>query len=732
MRTLAALSLAVGIGLAAALASIVDAILLRPLPVPRPQEIMRVFTASEGQPYGFVSYPDFEDFRKAKPMVAECLIPVAVGEPARMQLALAVTTDYFQVLGVSAAVGRTFVAEDRDVVALAHGSARDIGKDLRVTGKLYRIIGIAPENFGLDRFLHQDFFIPIHSYGDGKILEDRSRRFLTVHVRGKDAAAEIASIAARLEREHPASNRGRSAVVLDELTARLRTDKMTTPLAGLLSALAALILSIACINACGALLMRCEARARETALKIALGAGPGRLLGESLKESGCIATVGCAVGLPFAWVVIEILRRSIVLPTDFGISITARIDGRVMALALVAAAVATLICGIAPGIWKVDVWGLLRVRERQGRARSVLAVIEIALATALVVTGGSLWAGLNAAKNADLGYRTDHIAVMTFDPAQSGFNEMRARAFYRELMDRVRELPGVRGVALAQSVPLGMTGAQRQVRIRDEEEMTVWMNIVTPEYFSRMRIELVAGRGFDDRDGATAIVNEELAKRVGIGQKMRVGGRMVEVVGIVKTAKYMRWDEAPRPFFYLPYAQNYASRMTLHIEADGDILGAVRKLAREIPASDARALREYFDNGAMFGVKIALRIAEVAGGGGLLLALAGLYGVVSSAVARRRREIGIRVALGARSSAVFGMIVRQGMTMAMLGTAAGLVFAQLGSNVLRGFVPGALESQSWACAGAAGLMMVASLVACSVPAITALKLDPAVVLRDAS
>jgi len=731
MRTLAVLSLAAGIGLSAALASIVDAILLRPLPVERPWEISRVFTASEGQPLGFVSYLDFLDFRRAAPMTAECLIPVAVGEPARMQLALAVTPDYFRVLGVGARFGRTFADDDGMVAVLAHGNASDLGKTLRVGAALYTVIGVAPEHFGLDRFLHADFYIPIRSYGDGKILEDRSRRFLTVHTRG-GGAAEIAAIAARLEREHPETNRGRRAVVLDELTARLRMDKMMTPVASLLSVLAMLILGIGCVNACGALLMRGEARARETALKMCLGAGPLRLMGESLRESAGIAVLGCALGLPFAGMVTEALRRSIVLPTDFGISIAARIDARVTLAALIATVFATLLCGVAPScflVWRMDVWAVLKARERsaKGRVRNVLVIIEIAMAAALAATGASLWIGLSAAKHADLGYRTEDISVITFDPGQRGYSEARARGFYRDLMERVKALPEVRGVALAQSVPLGMTGAQKQIRIGDREEMTVWMNIVTPEYFELMHIGFVTGRTFDGRDGV--VVNEELAKRISIGEKMRVGGGMVEVIGIVKTAKYMRWDEAPRPYFYLPYKQNYASRMTLHIESRANVFEAVRKLARDVPASDARALREYFDNGAMFGVKVALRIAGVVGGGGLLLALAGLYGVVSSAVARRRREIGIRVALGARQGQVFAMIVRQGMVIAAVGTFVGLAAALSGSRLLRGLVPGSGESLL-ASLGAAGLVIVASLVACAVPAIRALRVDPAKVLRE--
>jgi predicted permease len=531
-------------------------------------------------------------------------------------------------------------------------------------------------------------------------------------------------------------------VVLDEMTARMRSDHMMTPLAELLAALAALLLAIGCANACGALLMRGESRAREIALKIALGAGPIRLLRESLLESGQIACAGSALALPLAWIVTEALKKSIVLPTDFAISIEARIDGRVMLLALMAAAFATLFCGVMPTLlvaWRMDVWGVLKMRERssKGRARNLLAMVEIALAAALAATGGSLWAGLNTARNADLGYRTEGISVMTFDPGQTGYDETRTRAFYRDLTERVKSLPGVQGAALAQSLPLGMTGAQKQVRFitanflgnslqTDGDETTVWMNIVTPEYFELMHIALVAGRVFDDRDQAVVIVNEELAKRVRVGEKMRVSGRMADVIGVVRTGKYMRWDEAPRPFFYMPYAQNYAPRMTLHVKSAAPVIEDVRRIAGTIPMSDARTLREYFDNGAMFGMKAALRIAGVAGGGGLLLALAGLYGVVSSAAGRRSREIGIRIALGARHSAVFAMILCDGMMIAVVGIGIGLTAGLAGTRLLRGLG----EWSWWAGAGSAGVMIGASLIACAVPAIRALSIEVAQALRD--
>jgi hypothetical protein len=695
MRTLAVLSLALGIGLAVSLASIVDSILLRPLPVARPSEIRRVITVSQGQPFGFVSYPDFEDFRKIAPMTAECLIPVAVGKPPQMKLALAVTADYFEVLGVAPRYGRTFTSDTEMAVILAHGSPSDLGRSLRVAGKLYTVIGIAPENFGLDRFLHQDLFLPIRSYGDSMILQDRARRFLTVHVRGE--GREIPSVAASLEQEHPDTNRGRRAVVLDELSARIRADHMMLPLAELLGALAALILAVAIANACGASMMRAEARSRNTSIRIALGASPRRLFAETLRESAGVSALSCLFAPPLAWMVTEIVRKSVALPTDFGISIAPHIDGRVLSLMLIAASLASLIAPLC---------------MRKPRSRKTLAIIEVALAAALIAAGGSCWIGLNAAKNTDLGYRTDHISVMTFDPAQSGYNELRSRAFYRGVLARARALPGVRQVALAQSVPLGMTGAQKQIRIGDQEEMTVWMNIVTPEYFDLMRMPLISGRTFDNRD--SVIVNQELAKRIGIGEKLRVGGRALEVVGIVKTAKYMRWDEPPRPFFYLPFEQNYVSRMTLHIESAGNVV-----LSSEIPASDVRPLHEYFDNGAVFGIKAALKIALLTGSGGLLLALAGLYSVVSSTVSRRRREIAVRIALGAPHRTVFAMIVHQGMTISLYGTAAGLAVSRV--------LP--MERSLWAAAVAAIVILATSLFACAVPAIRALRIDPATLLK---
>lgn len=722
MRTLACFSLAAGIGLIAALASIVDAVLFRPLPVARPKEIARVFTASPGQPLGFVSFPDFLDFRKAEPLIAECLIPVSVGEPPQMRLAMAVTADYFNVLGVAPKFGRTFIEQDRYVVVLARGTASDLGRSLRVAGKLYTVIGVAPENFGLDRFLHADLYIPIRSYGDGKILEDRSRRFLTVHVRGVNTGKELAVIAARLEREHPDTNRERRAVVLDEMTWRLQADKTMTKLAGLLGSFGSLMFAIACSNACGALLLRSEIRTRDTALKIALGAGRMRLLGESLREAGIISALSCAVGLPLAWIAKEALRRSIALPTDFAISIDARIDCRVALLAAGAACIAALFCGVAPFCARINVWDTLKSRERgtKGRSRNVLVIAEIALATVLLATGGSLWAGLKAAKNVDLGYHADHISVMTFDPSQQGYSEERTRAFYRDLMESVKRLPGVKGVALAQSVPLGMTGAQRQLRLRDQEQVTVWMNIVTPEYFDRMRIGFVQGRTFNDRDIAAAIVNEELAKRVRIGEKMNVGGRMTEVIGVVKTAKYMRWDEPPRPFFYLPYETNFAPRMTLHVESAAEIFRTVRGMARDVPMSDARMLREYFENGAMFAVKAALRIAAVAGGCGLSLSLVGLYGLVSSSVMRRRREIAIRVALGAGHLTIFGMVSRQGILPALAGAGIGVL--------LKMMLP--VTASAWTSFAAVAVVMGASLLACGIPAAKVLRLDAAAVLKE--
>jgi predicted permease len=707
---------------------------------------------------GFVSYPDFEDFTRSPAIagaVAQTQVLVAVGDPPGISLGLAVTANYFDLLGVPAAIGRTFrAAEGHDaVVVLTHsfwesrfGADRSmVGQVLRMGGSAFQVIGVAPENFGLDRFAHEQFYVPMGVYEAGLLpsaghpLDDRSKRFLSVYARARSgASASIPVVAARLEREHPETNRGRRAIVLTEFEARMRGDRTMPALAGLLAAVAALIAVIACANLAGLLALRYESRSREIAVKIALGATRWRLFGEAMLEGALLATVGASLGAALAWTATRVLASLATLPTDMSFSIAPRIDPRVVILLAMATAG---VCGCAPAF--AQRVALIRGARSAGRWRSVVVATEIALATAMTVLGGMLLQSILAAGKVDLGYRTDHVLAMALDPAQVRYGQTRTRAFYDQLLEGVRRVPGVKAAALAQSIPLGYTGAQRQIQIEGEEpaqnrDLACWMNLTTPGYFELIRMPIVAGRAFDDRDTEqsppVAIVNEALARLFhgsAISQRLRVNSKRVEVIGIVRTAKYFSLGESPKPYFYMPYSQNYASRMVLHAETVGDpskaapsVIEAIRTVDASQPVSEIRALGDYFSKGAMFGARLGVRVLSAVATCAVMLALAGLYGLISQMVARRKREIGIRMALGAHPGSVIALVAGHGAKLAMIGIAAGFAAAWWASRFIAG------TPEPWIFILTAILILTASIAACLIPARRACAIDPSVALRE--
>ena len=807
-RLLAVLSLAIGIALAVALSSIADAVLFRPLPVARPDEIVRVYSASPLHSLGFVSYFDYRDFARARTLrgiIAQTQVLLAVGartgqaagqsaeqaseQATETRMGLAVSSNYFAVLGVPVRLGRSFDESDdrRPVVILSDSFWRRrfaadpsiLGRAVSLAQAPFTVVGVAPPGFGLDRFLHEDFYVPIGVYAAGLLpatghpMEDRGRRFLSVYARRAASIAavqaDLASIAAQLSREFPLTNHEQKAVVMTELAARLAAAGSMQAVAWILLALAALSVAAAASNVSGLLLLRSEARAGEYALKVALGASPLRLFREALAESLLLSTAGACAAIPLAWAAIKVARRLWELPTDLPMAMDARIDLRMAALAVGCAFLTTVVCALAP----MRMTHQISTSRHTGnsRLRGVLVVLQVALAMTLLGSGASLLAGMLAASHIDLGYRTDHILTMTFDPSQAQSDETRTRAFYRELLERVSLLPGVRAAALAQSVPLGFTAAQKQVKIAgpgadaaSNRPMAVWMNTVTPGYFELMRMPLIAGRDFDARDTErttpVAVVNEALAQfwagrdgsaqaagqrqTIGqspaVGQIMEIDGRRVEVVGIVKTAKYQQAGEAPRPFLYLPYEQNFVPRLTLHVQTYGapsamapSVVAAARAIDPAQPASEIRPLDRFLSQGALFTARIGVSVTAAAGGCAWALSLTGLYACIASAVHRRRREIGIRRALGATRWSVTRLVLLQGAKFIFAGIAAGLLFAALAQR-WTGQITVPIASRNHetglpALALAGLIVAAAGLGACFIPAWRAAGEDPAVALR---
>jgi predicted permease len=835
---LCVLSLAAGIGLATALASVADAILFRPLPVPDPDRIVRIFTSSAEQAQGPVSYRDFMDFRRASRSmdgtVAETQVLLAVGgdggpasaggsdnpgagnSVASVRLGLAVTADYFEVLQVRPALGRAFHADEshRPVVVLSDAFWRSecgadrgvLGRSIRIGGVPFTVLGVAPKDFGLERFVHESFYVPFGAYESGILpnggaLEDGSRRFLTVYGRlakptigsglslGSARAessllasqAEFSMLASQLEAAYPETNRGRRAIVLTESQARVRADRTMPTLAWFLIGMAIVVLAIATANVAGLSLARAEARGREVAVRLALGATAARLLADFLIEAAVLSASGAALGVPMAGAAIKLLARTATLPTDFPFAIAPRLDARVGLIAALASGLAAIVCGCTPALVpmlakrRIGIGEALRSTSSQTagnrtKTRSALVAIEVALATGLTAVGGSLIGSVKSATKIDPGYRSDHVLTMALDPSQLGYSPTRTRAFYGLLLDRVRRISGVRGAALAQSAMLGYTRAEAQVHCETETgpgfgregdgaagqgRHPVALNTVTPGYVGLLRLPMIAGRAFDDRDTdastPVAIVNQELARRCGMdlrtsapvtsplvasGSRIRVNGRLLQIVGVARDAKYFELHEAARPYLYLPFSQNFAARMVLHVETAGAPANATRRILDEIhaidpaqPVSEIRPLSDYLDQGAMFSARVGMDLTGAAGACGMGLALAGIYGVISHSAARRRKEIGIRMALGAGRVNVVGLIARDALALIAIGASGGIIIAVAANRLLTAVAPGIQGLDGWSLAGVA-VVVLAGLIAAVVPAWRGSAVDPASALRQ--
>ncbi len=772
-RAVSFFSLALGIALALTLIAIADAILFRPLPAPRPDEIVRVFSASPLHSMGFVSYPDYRDFarntRTLSGLSAQTQILAAfgdhAGEPPSIHMGLAVTPNYFDVLGVPVHWGRTFRQDEgrQPVVILSDsfwrrrfaGDRGVIGRTVPISGTPFTVIGVARAGFGLDRFLHEDFYLPVEVYAEnllpstGRPLEDRGRRYLSLYGRrrGKLAAvrAEMASLAAHLASEYSDTNRNQKAVVMTEFAARLAAAGTMQTVAWGLLALAALSMLVACCNVGGLLLLAKEARAGELALKVALGASPLRLFCEAATEALAVTTAGGAAAIPLTWAALRAASHLWILPTDLPMALDARIDLRMMAAAAGAVLVATLLCAVAPGSVARRI-SSARTTAGSHRMLNTLVVVELALAAALAGSGASLFAGMRAARQADLGYRTDHVLLMTFDPSQTRAGESRARAFYRDLLEHTARLPDVRGAVLAQSVPLGFTAAQRRVKATaiGPDPLSLWMNTVTPGYFDLMRIPLAAGRDFTVTDTehspAVAIVNEAAAKLWpqgrAIGRKLEMEGRDVEIIGVAKTVKYQQAGESAKPFLYLPHAQNFTARMTLHVwtraapaAAAPSVIAAAREIDPSQAAAEIRPFDEFLWQGALFGARVGISVTAAAGSCAWLMSLTGLYVCAAHSVARRRREIGIRGALGATRESITYLVMKRSVRLTATGVAGGVVLAAAASRWAAQVASGGvLQIQALALASA--VIAVTSLTACFVPAWRASRVDPAIPLRE--
>ena len=785
----AVLSLAVGIGANTSMFSLADAILLRPFPVDRPGQIVRVLSTARGDDSGYLSYPDFMDFRNQTRTLAgltgisQVLVGLRSGAatPAQVKLGAAVTTDFFNVMGIRLALGRGFRAdEDRQPVAvLSHalwqshfaGDPSVVGQRIRLSSVDFTVIGVAPARFtGVQLFVHEEVYLPMGMWSRVSVdeqspLDRRNHRNIVVYGRlrsgrtARDAQAEFATLARNLEQAYPEADRGRGVAVLTELEARKRNDSTVAPLVALLLSIAGLVLLIACANVANLLLSRAGSRSREVAIRLAIGAGRVRLMRQFFTESLLLAALGGAAGLVLAMACMQFLA-SIRMPTDFPISLVVPLDMRVLAFCALASLASGLVFGFAPAVQmlKTDLTGTLKAgdlavsgRKRHFHVRNLLVIGQVTVSTVLLVAAGLLVKDFVQTLSFRPGFRTDHILLMTFDPAAVRYNESQTREFYRQLITRVKALPGVRSVALGQNVPLGVSHSIRAVTVegyetqKDQQGFSTNFNTIDENYFATLRIPLLSGRNFDSRDTASSppvvILNQTMAQRYwpnrnALGGRIAIEGKTLQVVGIVKDMKYNDVAEPPTPFFFLPFSQHYTPPMTLHIETAVDpasfaapVIAEVRRLDPDQPVQAVMTLHYFFQQGALFVNRLMAQLVTTIGLFGLLLATAGLYGVIAYSVSRRTREIGIRMAIGADRSGVLRLILRQGAALSLVGVGLGFVAAIVLSPVLKSQLVGVNPRDPLVFVAVPLLLTGVSLLACYMPARRAAQVQPLRALR---
>ena len=668
------LSLALGIGVSTATFGMVNYALFQQLPVRQSNRVLRVASASPEGPLGEFSYPDFADLqRRATSFEAltttedeAATVEASGGAAARMTLGLIVSGDFFRVMRIEPVFGRVFRPEedqvpDRDRVVLVSyemwqrdfgGKPDVLGKTVRLNSTPFTIIGVVPRTFvGVNLggvTLHSQFFVPrmmVAAFKDPGLqpLTDRNDRNVDVWARLKpgvtveQARVEVRRIAAQLERENPATNRRLSMDVYTQLGFRRAMKPGQLSMAVLFLLVGALPLGIACVNVTSLMLSTVPARARESAVRLALGASQTRLMRQFLVESCALATAAAALGLGIASLAAAWLRSiefgSRLLPMNINVTF----DLRVALFAFVVGAGSGILSGIVPALRcaRGDLNDLIRsanprVSRSRGPFRQILVTAQVALATVVLVLSGLALESLALLRRADPGFRVNNVLTIAFSPIQSrGLTVAQSHRFYDQLVQRVRAIPGVESAALGHHVPLGVESLFNDVVIEGyvmphgQSYLSIASGIVGVGYFETLRIPIIRGRSFTvgDTSGApkAVIVNQAMAEKYwprgdALGKSIQIrgaGGGSAEVVGIARTAKYRTLTEPALPFLYLPLSQTDETFMYLFVATKGDALSfipQVRSAAREIdsaqPMFDIHTMSETIRRQALFEIRV--------------------------------------------------------------------------------------------------------------------------------
>jgi predicted permease len=788
------LSTALGVGATASIFSLIDAFLLRPLPVPATSRVVRLTSVTQSSPVGRFSWAEVDDIRRGAQSFAGLSasqnaafgLALTRDEQPRVAIGLLVNGEFFSALGVTPALGRVFTPADDEapgrspVAVLSYGTWQRefggrsdiVGRTLRLNGAEFTIVGVAPSWFtGVHPFLRPALYVPrtmIHEASGGSVdtLTDRAARSADVFARLKPAISiaqsrdDLQRIAAAMVREHPVANQGRGAMVFSQVGYRIAEAPDNFTVSWLFFAVAALVLTIACINVANLLLSTAPARMRETAVRLAMGASRTRLLRQFLIESAVLSTAGAIAGLVMAAGCAAFIR-SIEIASEVPLMLDARVDLRVALFALAVGMVSGVLSGVVPAVrtTRADLNTVLKTSETRlaparGWMRRALVVVQVAVALVMIVMSGLFLESIQTSRAADPGFRTDHILTLRFDPRMAKYDLDASRAFYRRLLDRVRALPGVRAAAIGQHIPLGVSSSSTDisiagyVRAPNQPTLSVGSDVVGDRYFEVLNIPILRGRAFTARDTAdapaVAIVNDAMARkywpnRDALGATITIQSPpplTAQVVGVARTSKTSDIGETPQPFLYLPIEQSRATGMTVFVLTDGDpaglagaVRGEVRAVDPNLPIYDLRTLAAHFEQQALWGVRLIAEVITAVGVIGLALSVLGLYAVVAYSVSQRTREIGIRMAVGASEGRVLGMVLRQGLTLSGAGIAAGLALTFVLSSLVGDLLNGVNPRDPRVYTVATFVLLAVTLFATYLPARRASRVDPQLALR---
>lgn len=797
------LSLAIGIGANCAIFSFADALLLRPLPVARPGEIMTVGSTASFEALNasalVSSYPEYLDIRDHSQSF-EGLAAFSYDAagftsdpkaPPKLKMGMLVSENFFSVMGVEPVIGRAFRSEEhqvpgRDAVVILGRTmweqefASDsgvLGRTIRISGHDFTVIGVTPPSFtGMNQYVRADFFVPLMMSAslltDPKAasLQARDARNLTLKGRLKagvsqeQAQTELNAIAANLQREHPDTTRNRGLAIRTELQARMAQSPPDAMLIAMLSTLALAVLFVACANVAGLLTSRAPVRAREMALRLAIGASRWRLVAQLITESLLMAVAGGILGLAIGYAGMMLFRQ-IQLPTDLPIMLSFEMNQRALIFSLIVAVASAVLFGLVPAIQatRTDLTAVIKAgdavapqrRRRWGRA--VLVGGQVAVSVVLLVVAMFMYRGFREQLANGPGYRTDHLLIMGFDTTLMRYSEAQSEQFFQQLAERARAVPGVTNVTLTTSIPMAndsldfVTIAPEGFQFpQGKENVTVMSSRIDEHYFDTFAIPIVQGRAFtvdDDLDAPrVGIVNQQLAQHYwpnqdAVGKRFRLNDAdktWVQIVGVAKTAKYLFIAEPPSDFVYLPYRQRKPQRMTMVAQSAGDpamLVSPLREVVRSLdvnqPIFNVRTMEEFYRMRAIAIFNVIITTVGAMGLMGLGLAIVGLYGLVAYAASRRTKEIGIRMAIGANRTTVLRMVLRQGIVLASIGLVLGLAASVGAGGLLAAAFPqgGDDRMDVLALVLVTPIVLAVTFLAAYIPARRASRINPMQALR---